>query len=173
MVVMSMPSKVAAFVVTWALISSRSSVFVKSIFLSASEAFGSLALAAFVFTTSTTDFSAAEKASSAFAPAPSAADAKELIAAVICLLTFATFKALATATGSFASTSNGLKVSGSTPSGSPKTAATSSLVKPPSFINVDVGEITSEPEGAFKVIPENVAPEEVSIVLSSAIAIKS
>ena len=83
---------------------------------------------------------------------------------MICLLTFATSKALATATGSFASTSNGLKVSGSTPSGSPKTAATSVTVKPPSFIKVDVGEITPEPEGAFKVIPENVAPEEVSIV---------
>ena len=128
--------------------------------MSAADAFVSFALAAFVLTTSTIEFSAVLKASSAPAPAPSAAEAKELKAAVICLLTFATSKALAASTPS----ANGLKERGSTSSGSPKTAATSVALKPPSFIKVDVGEITPAPEGAFKVIPEKVAPEEVSTV---------
>ena len=77
---------------------------------------------------------------------------------------FATSKAFATAAASLSSTLKGLKLSGSTPSGSPKTSATSVAVRLPSFIKVDVGEITPAPEGAFKVIPANVAPEDVSTV---------
>ena len=137
---------------------------VKSSFLSAADAFASFDLAAFAFTTSTTELSAVLKASAASAPAPSVAEANELIAVVICLLIFATSKALATAAASLSSTLKGLKLSGSTPSGSPKTAATSLAVRSPSFIKVDVGEITPEPEGAFKVIPAKVAPEDVSTV---------
>ena len=146
---------------------------VKSICLSAAAAFASFALTAFAFTTSTTESSAVLKASAASAPAPSVAEANEEMAVVICLLIFATSKALATSVASFSSTLKGLKLSGSTPSGSPKTSATSAAVRSPSFIKVDVGEITPAPEGAFNVMPANVAPEEESTVCSSAIATKS
>ena len=160
----SSPSNFVAFEVTCVFIRSRSLASVKSIILSAVDASVSFALAAFAFTTSTTEFKAVLNASAASAPAPSVAEAKEEIAVVICLLIFATSKACATAAASFSSTLKGLNVNGSTPSGSPKTAATSAALRSPSFINVEVGEITPAPDGAFNVIPANVAPEDVSTV---------
>ena len=172
-VALSSPLRSAAFVVTSDFMRSKSAVAVKSIILSAAEAFASFALTAFAFTTSTTELSAVLKASAASAPAPSVAEANEEMAVVICLLIFATSKACATAVASFSSTLNGLKFSGSIPSGRPNTSATSAAVRLPSCINVDVGEITPEPEGAFKVIPANVAPEDESTVWSSAMATKS
>ena len=163
-VAVSSPVRFTAFVVTCVLIRSRSFDVVKSSVFSAADALPSFALAAFVLTTSTTELSAVLNASAASAPAPSVAEANEEIAVVICLLIFATSKACATAVASVSSTLKGLKVNGSTPSGSPKTAATSVAERLPSCINVDVGEITPAPPGAFKVIPAKVAPDDVSTV---------
>ena len=61
-------------------------------------------------------------------------------------------------------TLKGLNVKGSTPSGNPSTAATSLAVRLPSFIKVDVGDITPAPDGAFNVIPAKIAPDDVSTV---------
>ena len=164
MVAASMPSSAAALEVASVLISAKSAAFVKSISLSAAAAFGSSIFSAFVFTTSTTEPKAAVNASPAPAPAPSAAEAKEVTAVMICWLTFSTSRAAATAAASFSSTSNGLKVRGSIPSGRPRTAATSSAEIPPSSIKVVVGVMTPAPEGAVKVMPERAAPEDVSTV---------
>ena len=68
-----MPDFDAAFVTASALMRSKSSVLVKSITFSASVAVASFSLAALFLTTSTTDLSAASKASNSAAPAPSAA----------------------------------------------------------------------------------------------------
>ena len=106
------------------LINAKSVALVKSSDLSASLAVASISLAAFVLTTSTTEFSAAEKAAASLAPAPSAAEANAVTTLMTCWLTFSTASALATSAGSFSSTLNGLKLRGSTPAGNPKTSAT-------------------------------------------------
>ena len=82
---------------------------------------------------------------------------------MICWLIFSTAKAAVASTPS----ANGLNDKGSTPSGRSKTSATSSAVSPPSSINVDVGETTAAPCGAVNIIPDKVAPDEASTVLSS------
>ena len=114
---------------------------VKSIDFSAAVAVSSVKFTAFTLTTSTTDVSAASNAPASEAPAPSAADANELTAVMICWLIFSTANASVASTPS----ANGLNAKGSTPSGRFKTSATSSAVKPPSAINVDVGETTAAP----------------------------
>ena len=114
------PSAVTTFSAssaTLSLIKFKSVVFEKSIFFSAATALGSLIFSAFTLTTSTTEFNAAVKAPFSEAPAPSAAEANEEIAVVICLLILATSKAFVASTPS----AKGLKLKGSTPSGRPKT----------------------------------------------------
>ena len=66
------PAAVLISVVTWVLIKLKSAVLVKSRDLSATLALTSVRFATFVFTTSTTELSAALKASTSLAPAPSA-----------------------------------------------------------------------------------------------------
>ena len=138
----------------------------KSKDFSAAVAVVSFNFSALTFTTSTTEVSAALNPPDSEAPAPSAADAKELTAVIICWLIFSTAKASAASTLS----ANGLNSNGSTPSGRFKTFATSSAVRPPSAIKVDVGETTAAPFGAVNMTPDKVAPDEESTVLSSVIA---
>ena len=114
------PVVVRISVLAWVLIKARSTVSVRSRDLSAALAFGSVNFAAFVFTTSTTDFRAAENASTSLAPAPSAEPENALTTLMICWLAFSTANASAVLTPA----ANGLKVSGSTPFGRPRTVAT-------------------------------------------------
>ena len=167
----SIPSSAAALEVASVLISAKSAALVKSSSLSPAAAVGSSIFSALALTTSTTEPSAAVNASASPAPAPSAADAKDVTAVMICWLIFSTSRAAATAAASFSSTLKGLNSNGFTPSGRPRTEATSAAVILPSSIKVVVGVITAAPEGAFKVMPESAAPEDVSTVCSSAIAI--
>ena len=74
----------ATFVTTSAFTRAKSAAFVRSSVLSASDAFVSVRLVALAFTTSTTEFSAASKASASDAPAPSAAPAKAFTTLMIC-----------------------------------------------------------------------------------------
>ena len=80
----SIPAKFAVFPVTSALIKFRSAALLKSSVLAVTEAFTSLRFSAFTLTTSITEPNAAENASASLAPAPSAADANELTAVMIC-----------------------------------------------------------------------------------------
>ena len=162
----STPVTVATAVVISVWINARSVALLKSRVLSASLALSSVRLAAFVFTTSATERSAASNASDWLAPAPSAAAAKAFTTLMICWLAFSTARASAALT----SAANALNVKGSTPSGSPKTSITCAAVRPPSSIKVLVGVTTVAPEGAFKVTPDNTVPLEVSIVLPSVTA---
>ena len=157
MVVTSMPAKLAASAATLVFIKSRSAAAVKSKVAAPS---------ALSTTTSTTDCRAASKAPASLAPAPSAAEAKEDTAVMICWLIFSTANASAASTPA----AYGLNVRGSTPSGRPNTAATSSAERPPSSIKVVVGVMTPASLGADKVTPDKTAPEDVSTVLASVIA---
>ena len=80
----SIPSSSAAFEVASAFIRFKSEALVKSNSLSASTAVGSSMFSALALTTSTTEPNAAVKASPSSAPAPSAAEAKDVTAVMIC-----------------------------------------------------------------------------------------
>ena len=84
MTVVSMPSSSEALVLTSVLISAKSEALVKSNSLSAAAAVGSSIFSALALTTSTTDPKAAVNASPSSAPAPSAAEAKDVTAVIIC-----------------------------------------------------------------------------------------
>ena len=157
----------ATFAATSAFTRAKSEALVRSSVLSAADALASLNFVAFVFTTSTTEFRAASKASASVAPDPSAAPANAFTTLMICWLAFSTAKASAASTPS----AYGLKDKGSTPSGRPSTSATCSLVIPASSISVVVGVTTLVPAGALRVMPDKTVPEDVSMVVSSATAI--
>ena len=117
-------------------------------------------------TTSTIASNATENASSALAPAPSAAAETALIVVITCCDAFSTCKA----TAAFSVPENGLNVSGLTDAGNPKTLTTSAAEREDSCIIVVIGVTTSAPAGAFKVTLSSTSPDDVSIVVASVFA---
>ena len=111
---------------------------------------------------------AAAKASSGSAPAPSAAAENAPRAVVTWTASFST----ASASAAFAPAANGLNVSGSIFAGRPSDALSWSASRPLSSISVVSGVITLAPAGALNVMPAKVVPEAVSIVASVVTATK-
>ena len=122
--------------------------------------------AAIVCTVEAIDCSAALNASPSLAPAPSNKAANAVIADMICWLAFST----ASASSAFTPSAYGLNDFRSTPSGRPKTRATCSVLRLPSFIKVVAGVTTEASEDAFSVTPSKTAPDEESMVLPSVMA---
>ena len=111
--------------------------------------------------------SAVTKDASASAPDPSIAAEIDVTVDMTWCATFSTASAVAGSTSS----ENGLNCVGSTPSGRPRIAPTSSPVNPVSSMMVVVGETIPEPAGAFKITFSRLSPDELSTVDASVLTV--